>query len=69
VPEDHLAPIKNKRTEPQEDPGKDQSPDRHEQNRPSFIRRHPFWVLIGMSVVLIVAAIGYGVWLVYFHPF
>jgi membrane fusion protein (multidrug efflux system) len=69
VPKDQLAAVKNKETEPQEDPGKDQSPEKPEEKRPSFIRRHPFWILIGIIAALAFVVIGYFVWLIYFHPY
>lgn len=39
------------------------------EKKPSFIRRHPFWVLIAAIVILAVIVIGYVVWLIYFHPY
>jgi membrane fusion protein (multidrug efflux system) len=52
-----------------EDTGKDQSPEKPEEKRPSFVRRHPFSILIGIIAILVVTAIGYIVWLIYFHPY
>jgi membrane fusion protein, multidrug efflux system len=69
VPKDQLASVKNKQTEPQEDPTEDQSPEKPEEKRPSFIRRHPFWILIGVVAVVVVAIVGYFAWLIYFHPY
>lgn len=40
-----------------------------EEDRPSFIRRHPFLTLLALVVVAALAVAGYVVWLVYFHPY
>jgi membrane fusion protein (multidrug efflux system) len=40
-----------------------------EEDRPSFIRRHPFLTLLTLVVVAALAVAGYVVWLVYFHPY
>lgn len=40
-----------------------------EEDRPPFIRRHPFLTVSALVVVAALAVAGYVVWLVYFHPY
>ncbi|WP_454849184.1 HlyD family secretion protein [Rhizobium binxianense] len=39
------------------------------EDRPSFIRRHPFLTVLALVVVAALAVAGYFVWLIYFHPY
>jgi membrane fusion protein (multidrug efflux system) len=40
-----------------------------EEKRPSLVRRHPFIILLVVIAVVAMSALGYFVWLIYFHPF
>ncbi|WP_152045653.1 HlyD family secretion protein [Aureimonas psammosilenae] len=39
------------------------------QKKPSLIRRHPVWIVLGLVVLAAVAVAGYFAWLVFFHPY
>lgn len=56
-----------------QDPGQsDASPApemKHEEKKPSIIRRHPFWTALAVLALIAVAVGAYFVWLVYFHPY
>lgn len=40
-----------------------------DEKKPSFLRRHPFWVLIGILAIAALAVGGYFYWLVNVHPY
>lgn len=40
-----------------------------ETKRPSFIRRHPFWVLFGIVVLAALVVAAWFAWEIYFHPY
>ncbi|MFT3998725.1 MAG: HlyD family secretion protein [Rhizobium sp.] len=40
-----------------------------EPKRPSFIRRHPFWVLFGVVALAVLAVAAWFVWKIYFYPY
>ncbi|WP_432761396.1 HlyD family secretion protein [Rhizobium mayense] len=71
VDDQRVAP-KNSQTEPRIErirPGDDQQTDRTEEKRPSFVRRHPFWVLLGVVILAALVAAAWLGWLIYFHPY
>ncbi|MBW9055939.1 HlyD family secretion protein [Rhizobium mesosinicum] len=43
--------------------------DQEKEKRPSVIRRHPIAALLIVLALIALAAIGYVVWLIYFHPY
>lgn len=45
------------------------APAEEQPKRPSFLRRHPFWILLAVVVVAVAAAAGYWYWLTYSHPY
>ncbi|WP_371075982.1 MULTISPECIES: HlyD family secretion protein [unclassified Sinorhizobium] len=47
----------------------DDAPEQSEENRPSYIRRHPVAVSLMLLVVAALAVAGYFIWLIYFHPY
>jgi membrane fusion protein (multidrug efflux system) len=57
--------------------GKDQDSDSKEsdgqdddkQKKPSLIKRHPLWFVLGAVVLLLAAAGGYWYWLTFIHPY
>ncbi|NEI71752.1 biotin/lipoyl-binding protein [Rhizobium lusitanum] len=40
-----------------------------EPKRPSFVRRHPFWVLFGIVVLAALLVAAWFVWKIYFYPY
>jgi membrane fusion protein (multidrug efflux system) len=40
-----------------------------EKKRPSFIRRHPFWVLLGVAALAILLVAAWFGWRIYFYPY
>ncbi|MBE7183284.1 MAG: HlyD family efflux transporter periplasmic adaptor subunit [Methylobacterium mesophilicum] len=44
-------------------------PTEEKPERPSFLRRHPGWVVLGLLVLAALAVAGYFVWLIFFHPY
>lgn len=44
-------------------------PEKADEQKPSFLRRHPFAILLGLIVLIAVAVAGYFLWLIYFHPY
>lgn len=48
---------------------KSDSPSKPEPKRPSFIKRHPGWVVLGLVVLAALAVASYFIWLVFFHPY
>ena len=56
--------------------GEDESPDSGEkadegkdENKPSIIRRHPFWTAFILLVVIALGIAAYFVWLIYYEPY
>ena len=50
-----------------EDKGGDDKKD--EPENPSFFRRHPLWILLGLVALAAAAVAGYFVWLITFYPY
>ena len=56
-------------------PAKNEAPDREVKNeteaekRPSIIRRHPIATILIVLALVVLAAVGYFIWLIYFHPY
>jgi membrane fusion protein (multidrug efflux system) len=70
VPDDQPAITTEKSDKPLKTRAKGSNPtDTPETRRPSFIRRHPFWIVLAVLGIAALAIIGYLVWLVYFHPY
>ena len=42
---------------------------RQEAERPSFLRRHPFWILFAAVALVVLIAAGWFAWKVYFYPY
>ncbi|MGX7707347.1 efflux RND transporter periplasmic adaptor subunit [Methylobacterium sp. Gmos1] len=47
----------------------DEQDDEAEQKKPSLIKRHPLWFVLGAVLLLVAAAGGYWYWLTFIHPF
>ncbi|KAA0695547.1 HlyD family secretion protein [Neorhizobium sp. P12A] len=43
--------------------------DADQEKKPSFIRRHPFGLVLAIIAIIALIIIGYIVWLIYFHPY
>ncbi len=52
-----------------EQKGGEESDDEDKPKKPSFIRRHPIWIALGLVVLAAAAVVGYFVWLIYFYPY
>lgn len=52
-----------------EAPTKEVAKDTEAEKRPSVIRRHPFATLLIVLALIALAAAGYFIWLIYFHPY
>jgi membrane fusion protein (multidrug efflux system) len=70
VDDQRVAP-KSSQTEPRIEriPDDDQQTDRTDEKRPPFIRRHPFWILLGVVVLAALIAAAWLFWQIYFHPY
>ncbi|TXI00343.1 MAG: HlyD family secretion protein [Rhizobium sp.] len=40
-----------------------------EPKRPSFVRRHPFWIVFGVVALVAIAIAAWFVWKIYFYPY
>ena len=49
--------------------GQDDKPKEDEDKKPSLIRRHPFWILLAVILLIAIVIIGYIVWLIDFRPY
>ncbi|TGD98402.1 HlyD family secretion protein [Methylobacterium nonmethylotrophicum] len=47
----------------------DDQGDAGKQKKPSLIRRHPLWLVLGAILLLLAAAGGYWYWLTFIHPY
>lgn len=47
----------------------DRQPAAPEARRPSFIRRHPVWLLLGIVVLAALVVAGWFAWKIYFYPY
>lgn len=71
MPDNQRSPLKDEKGERWDDrptQNEDDAPEQSEENRPSHIRR-PIAVLLMLVVLAALAAAGYFIWLVYFHPY
>lgn len=44
-------------------------PDDGDENRPSVIRRHPWWFVLGAVAIVLIGAAGFFYWQIYLHPY
>jgi membrane fusion protein (multidrug efflux system) len=49
--------------------GGERADDGSKEKKPSLIRRHPFWALLALIILLAVIVIGYFIWLIDFYPY
>lgn len=47
----------------------DRQPAGPQAKRPSFIRRHPLWILLGIVVLAVLIVAGWFAWKIYFYPY
>jgi membrane fusion protein (multidrug efflux system) len=63
--------VESKQDRPQEQTAgaDDQTNTEPEEKRPSFIRRHPFWILLGVVALAILLVAAWFGWRIYFYPY
>ncbi|MGV1760375.1 HlyD family secretion protein [Rhizobium sp. A22-96] len=47
----------------------DRQPTASQAKQPSFIRRHPFWIVLGIVVVAVLIVASWFAWKIYFYPY
>jgi len=47
----------------------DRQPDAPETKQPSFVRRHPFWILFGIVALAVLIIAAWFAWKIYFYPY
>ena len=55
--------------DPEDHGGEREASAPEDEKKPSIIRRHPYWVALGVIGLIALAVITYFVWLIYFHPY
>lgn len=47
----------------------DRQPTQPQEKRPSFIRRHPLWILFGIVILAVLIVAGWFAWKIFFYPY